>query len=88
MDFGALVNTDFFFLLFFLCLFRNIDPLVWEKVVEPTVDFDEFVELFSKSAVKEKKKPISDTISKTKAKQVGGSSVCVPALPQALFTLV
>ncbi|CAL8299082.1 unnamed protein product [Merluccius merluccius] len=44
--------------------------LVWEKIEEPTVDFNEFVELFSKSAVKEKKKPISDTISKSKAKQV------------------
>lgn len=43
---------------------------MWEKVEEPTVDFEEFVELFSKSAVKEKKKPISDTISKSKAKQV------------------
>ncbi|XP_010868278.3 formin-2 [Esox lucius] len=44
--------------------------LVWEKINEPSVDFDEFVELFSKSAVKEKKKPISDTIMKSKAKQV------------------
>ncbi|KAM9809144.1 formin-2 [Syngnathus typhle] len=44
--------------------------LVWEKIQEPTVDFEEFVDLFSKSAVKEKKKPISDTISKSKAKQV------------------
>lgn len=43
---------------------------MWEKVEEPTVDFEEFVELFSKSAVKEKKKPISDTITKSKAKQV------------------
>lgn len=43
--------------------------------MEPTVDFEEFVELFSKSAVKEKKKPISDTISKSKAKQV--KVVCV-----------
>lgn len=34
------------------------------------MDFDEFVKLFSKSAVKEKKKPISDTITKSKAKQV------------------
>ena len=34
------------------------------------MDFEEFVELFSKGAVKEKKKPISDTISKSKAKQV------------------
>lgn len=46
--------------------------LVWEKVQEPSVDFDEFVELFAKSAVKEKKKPISDTITKSKAKQVKG----------------
>ncbi|XP_060789353.1 formin-2 isoform X2 [Neoarius graeffei] len=44
--------------------------LVWEKVEEPHVDFEEFVELFSKSAMKEKKKPISDTISKSKTKQV------------------
>lgn len=44
--------------------------LVWEKVEEPSVDFEEFVELFAKSAVKEKKKPISDTITKSKAKQV------------------
>ncbi|XP_061546689.1 formin-2 isoform X1 [Phycodurus eques] len=44
--------------------------LVWEKIQEPTVDFQEFVDLFSKTAVKEKKKPISDTISKSKAKQV------------------
>ncbi|XP_056332680.1 formin-2 isoform X2 [Danio aesculapii] len=44
--------------------------LVWENVQEPSVDFDEFVELFAKSAVKEKKKPISDTITKSKAKQV------------------
>ncbi|XP_054885626.1 formin-2 isoform X1 [Poeciliopsis prolifica] len=46
------------------------EPLVWEKIEEPTIDFGEFVDLFSKSAVKEKKKPISDTISKSKAKQV------------------
>lgn len=43
---------------------------MWEQIEEPTVNFEEFVELFSKSAVKEKKKPISDTISKSKAKQV------------------
>ncbi|XP_029963261.1 formin-2 [Salarias fasciatus] len=49
---------------------KHTDSLVWEKIAEPTVDFEEFVELFSKSAVKEKKKPISDTISKSKAKQV------------------
>ncbi|XP_036403053.1 formin-2-like [Megalops cyprinoides] len=44
--------------------------LVWEKVKEPSVDFEEFVELFSKSTMKEKKKPLSDTISKSKATQV------------------
>ncbi|XP_041866873.1 formin-2 [Melanotaenia boesemani] len=49
---------------------KNTGPVVWEKIEEPTVDFEEFVELFSKSAVKEKKKPISDTITKSKAKQV------------------
>ncbi|XP_026165394.1 formin-2 [Mastacembelus armatus] len=49
---------------------KHIGALVWEKIEEPTVNFEEFVELFSKSAVKEKKKPISDTISKSKAKQV------------------
>ncbi|XP_040034096.2 uncharacterized protein fmn2a [Gasterosteus aculeatus] len=49
---------------------KPTSPLVWETIEEPSVDFKEFVELFSKSAVKEKKKPISDTISKSKAKQV------------------
>ncbi|XP_034538146.1 formin-2 [Notolabrus celidotus] len=49
---------------------KPVNSLVWEKVQEPSVNFEEFVELFSKSAVKEKKKPISDTISKSKAKQV------------------
>ncbi|XP_048865405.1 formin-2-like [Brienomyrus brachyistius] len=44
--------------------------LVWENIEEPSVDFDEFVDLFSKSAVKEKKKPLSDTITKSKSKQV------------------
>ncbi|XP_029600623.1 formin-2 [Salmo trutta] len=44
--------------------------LVWDKIQEPDVNFDEFVELFSKTAVKEKKKPLSDTITKSKAKQV------------------
>nr|XP_020467419.1 formin-2-like [Monopterus albus] len=44
--------------------------LVWDTVEEPDVDFDEFVELFSKTAVKEKKQPLSDTITKSKAKQV------------------
>lgn len=49
---------------------KQTGSLVWEQIEEPTVDFEEFVELFSKSAVKEKKKPISDTITKSKAKQV------------------
>ncbi|OCT80102.1 formin-2 [Xenopus laevis] len=44
--------------------------LVWEAVSEPKVDFHELENLFSKTAVKERKKPISDTIAKTKAKQV------------------
>ncbi|MGH0146594.1 UNVERIFIED_CONTAM: hypothetical protein FKN15_058988 [Acipenser sinensis] len=43
--------------------------LVWEKIEEPSVDFNEFLDLFSKTAVKEKKQPLSDTYSKTKAKQ-------------------
>ncbi|XP_023818881.1 formin-2 isoform X2 [Oryzias latipes] len=49
---------------------KNTGPLVWEEIEEPSVDFGEFVELFSKTAIKEKKKPISDTITKSKAKQV------------------
>lgn len=50
---------------------RDSSPsLIWEKIEEPSIDCHEFEELFSKTAVKEKKKPISDTISKTKAKQV------------------
>ncbi|KAM5239208.1 formin-2 [Ctenodactylus gundi] len=50
---------------------RDSSPsLIWEKIEEPSIDCHEFEELFSKSAVKERKKPISDTISKTKAKQV------------------
>nr|XP_044998372.1 formin-2 [Jaculus jaculus] len=44
--------------------------LIWEKIEEPSIDCHEFEELFSKTAVKERKKPISDTISKTKSKQV------------------
>lgn len=48
--------------------------LIWEKIEEPSIDCHEFEELFSKTAVKERKKPISDTITKTKAKQV---STCV-----------
>lgn len=45
-------------------------PLVWDKIAELEVDFHEFEDLFSKAAVKETKKPISDTITKTKTKQV------------------
>ncbi|XP_037611923.1 formin-2 [Sebastes umbrosus] len=44
--------------------------LVWDTIEEPDMDFEEFVELFSKTAVKEKKQPLSDTITKSKAKQV------------------
>ncbi|KAM6956584.1 uncharacterized protein fmn2a [Aplochiton taeniatus] len=49
---------------------ESAGSLVWGNIVEPSVDFNDFMELFSKGAVKEKKKPISDTISKSKAKQV------------------
>ncbi|XP_072523508.1 formin-2 isoform X2 [Salminus brasiliensis] len=49
---------------------KEVSAVIWEKIEEPSVDFDEFVELFSKTAVKEKKKPLSDTITKSKAKQV------------------
>ncbi|KAM7382244.1 hypothetical protein PAMA_012890 [Pampus argenteus] len=49
---------------------KEVSPLlVWEAIEEPDVDFEEFVELFSKAAVKEKKQPLSDTITKSKAKQ-------------------
>ncbi|XP_057395581.1 formin-2 [Balaenoptera acutorostrata] len=44
--------------------------LIWEKIEEPSIDCHEFEKLFSKTTVKERKKPISDTITKTKAKQV------------------
>ncbi|GAA6232614.1 formin-2-like [Lates japonicus] len=44
--------------------------LVWDTIDEPDVDFEEFVELFSKTAVKVKKQPLSDTITKSKTKQV------------------
>ncbi|XP_037837303.1 formin-2 [Kryptolebias marmoratus] len=47
-----------------------VSSLVWETIEEPEMDFDEFVQLFSKTAVKEKKQPLSDTITKSKAKQV------------------
>ncbi|XP_051523814.1 formin-2 [Myxocyprinus asiaticus] len=49
---------------------KDSSSVVWEKIEEPSVDFEEFVELFSKTAVKEKKKPLSDTISRSKTKQV------------------
>ncbi|XP_045077807.1 formin-2-like [Coregonus clupeaformis] len=49
--------------------------LVWDKIEEPDVNFEEFVELFSKTAVKEKKKPLSDTITKSKAKQVRSDTI-------------
>lgn len=52
-------------------LHREVSSLsMWENIEEPEVDFEEFVELFSKTAVKEKKQPLSDTITKSKAKQV------------------
>jgi hypothetical protein len=64
-------------LIVLLLNFRDSSPsLIWEKIEEPSIDCHEFEELFSKTAVKERKKPISDTISKTKAKQV---SIFVPS---------
>lgn len=51
--------------------------LIWEKIEEPSIDCQEFEELFSKTAVKERKKPISDTITKAKAKQVS-TGACFP----------
>uniref|UniRef100_A0A4W5MF80 FH2 domain-containing protein n=1 Tax=Hucho hucho TaxID=62062 RepID=A0A4W5MF80_9TELE len=53
--------------------------LVWDKIQEPDVNFEEFVELFSKTAVKEKKKPLSDTITKSKAKQVRAPVLFFPS---------
>ncbi|XP_016416525.1 formin-2-like [Sinocyclocheilus rhinocerous] len=55
---------------------KDSHALVWEKIEEPSVDFDEFVDLFSKTAVKEKKKPLSDTISRSKTKQVSRDVRC------------
>ncbi|XP_009305265.2 formin-2 isoform X1 [Danio rerio] len=49
---------------------KDSNAVVWDTIEEPSVDFDEFVDLFSKTAVKEKKKPLSDTISRSKTKQV------------------
>lgn len=49
---------------------RESSSSVWDNIEEPDVDFEEFVALFSKTAVKEKKQPLSDTITKSKAKQV------------------
>ncbi|XP_059180708.1 formin-2 [Centropristis striata] len=49
---------------------ESCSSLVWETIEEPDLDFEEFVHLFSKTAVKEKKQPLSDTITKSKAKQV------------------
>lgn len=55
----------------YVMLFREVSSSsVWENIEEPDVNFEEFVELFSKTAVKEKKQPLSDTITKSKAKQV------------------
>lgn len=48
-------------------------PKIGEKEVSPNVFFSiwhEFEELFSKYTVKERQKPISGTITKTKAKEV------------------
>ncbi|XP_062911664.1 formin-2-like [Mobula hypostoma] len=43
---------------------------IWAALEEPTINAQELENYFSKSAVKERKKPILDTYSKTKARQV------------------
>ncbi|XP_078262506.1 formin-like isoform X4 [Rhinoraja longicauda] len=46
---------------------RNADvSTIWESLEEPSIqDAEKFEELFSKAAIKEKKKPLSDTYQKT-----------------------
>ncbi|XP_038670133.1 formin-2 isoform X1 [Scyliorhinus canicula] len=43
---------------------------IWAALEEPSINVQELENYFSKSAVKERKKPILDTYSKTKTKQV------------------
>ncbi|XP_048457444.1 formin-2-like [Rhincodon typus] len=43
---------------------------IWAALEEPSINIQELENYFSKSAVKERKKPILDTYSKTKTKQV------------------
>uniref|UniRef100_UPI00398F6836 formin-2 n=1 Tax=Pristiophorus japonicus TaxID=55135 RepID=UPI00398F6836 len=43
---------------------------IWAALEEPLINIQELENYFSKSAVKERKKPILDTYSKTKTKQV------------------
>ncbi|XP_007892099.2 formin-2 [Callorhinchus milii] len=43
---------------------------IWEALEEPSINTQELETFFSKTAVKERKKPILDTYSKTKTKQV------------------
>lgn len=70
--FGSFAKANSICLLtyFFVFLREVSSSLVWETIEEPEVDFEEFMELFSKTAVKEKKQPLSDTITKSKSKQV------------------
>lgn len=46
---------------------RNVEvSTIWESLEEPSIqDAEKFEELFSKAAIKEKKKPLSDTYQKT-----------------------
>lgn len=64
----------------FVFLREVSSSLVWDNIEEPDVDFEEFVVLFSKTAVKEKKQPLSDTITKSKAKQVCVFYMFVPVV--------
>ncbi|XP_072906689.1 formin-2 isoform X2 [Hemitrygon akajei] len=49
---------------------RETTVPIWAALEEPTINAQELENYFSKSAVKERKKPILDTYSKTKARQV------------------
>ncbi|XP_032882262.1 formin-2 [Amblyraja radiata] len=50
---------------------RDTDIMpIWAALEEPTINAQELENYFSKSAVKERKKPILDTYSKTKTRQV------------------
>lgn len=53
----------------FIYLFVRF-PLLWSTLKETDFNIEEFEDLFSKKGVTKKKKALSDTIKKTKAKKV------------------